>query len=233
MKYVPSLMVGQLSASAGSTTASRNRFGSYFRNRVMPTNPQSESQTVYRLRFQDLSGLWRELSDEQRQGWAQLGEEIVRQDSLGQAYNLTGLQAYTSLNLNRLLLGLAILSDAPAIESAPEEFDLSLAVETDGMGGDSVVVTSDLTLAAGQFVVIEATPPVSAGITYAGRSQFKVISVLDNTAWGSPEDITTAYNAVYGPTPAGDRIFLQASALTTTGFRGTRRKTSTIVTLGA
>jgi hypothetical protein len=229
MKYVPSLMVGQLSASAGSTTASRNRFGSYFRNRVMPVNPQSESQTVYRLRFQDLSSNWRDLSDEQRQGWAELGSEMVRQDSLGQTYNLTGLQAFTSLNLNRFLIGSALLEDAPAINTPPDDWDMSLVVETDPGVSTTVTITSDLTLAAGEFVVIEATPAVSPGITFVGRSQFKVIDVLSNAAWGSPENVGAAYAAVFGLPPVGDKVFVQMSVITAEGFRSTRRKAFDVV----
>lgn len=115
MKYVPSALIGQLSKSEGSTTASRNRYGSYFRNRVMPVNPRTAKQTIQRNDLQELSQQYRTITDAQRLGWAALGQNMIRNDSLGQPYNLTGLQAYTSVNRNRRLLSLADVSDAPAI----------------------------------------------------------------------------------------------------------------------
>lgn len=117
MKYVPSALIGQLSKSQGSTTASHNRFGSYFRNRVVPVNPQTAKQTTQRNDLQELSQQYRQLTEAQRLGWAALGLNMVRLDSQGQAYTLTGLQAYTSINRNRRLLGLADSSSAPAIGS--------------------------------------------------------------------------------------------------------------------
>lgn len=108
-------MVGQLSRSLGSTTASRNRFGSYFRNRVMPVNPKTDPQSVRRNEVQELSQAYRSLTDAQRAAWRNLGTSMVRTDSLGQTYTLTGLQAYTSVNLNLLTYGGARVSDAPAL----------------------------------------------------------------------------------------------------------------------
>lgn len=115
MKYVPSALIGQLSKSAGSTTGSHNRFGAYLRNRVVPVNPNTTKQAAQRAIIQAASAGWRALSDTQRAGWAALGLLMTRQDSLGQTYNLTGLQAYTSNYRNTKTIGTAQLSAAPAL----------------------------------------------------------------------------------------------------------------------
>lgn len=232
MKYVPSLMVGQLSGSAGSTTASRNRFGSYFRNRVQPTNPNSGSQQTYRQRLQDLSGQWRDLSDEQRTGWALVGDQMTRQNSLGQTYTLTGLQAYTSVNLNRLLIGSAILEDPPVVDNPPENFSLSAEVDF-AASPPTIPLTSDLVLSAGQFVVIEATPGVSEGISFMPRSSYKQIAVLSNAQWGSPEPVGQAYEDVFGTGANGTRVFFAMRVITANGFAGARVTTSVISEAGA
>lgn len=120
MKYVPSALgLGQLSRSAGSTTASRNRFGSYVRNRVMPVNPNTASQVTQRMSLQNRSEEWRLLTAAQRAGWDALGAAIVRTDSLGQTYTLTGLQAYTLCNRNLVYIGAAVISAAPALAIPP------------------------------------------------------------------------------------------------------------------
>jgi len=117
VKYVPSAFAGQLSRSLGSTTASRNRYGSYFRNRTTPVNPSTGAQETVRARLAGFSAQWSLLSDTQRAGWTALGLQMVRSDSLGQQYNLTGLQAYTSVNASRFLVGLSTQSDAPLLGS--------------------------------------------------------------------------------------------------------------------
>jgi hypothetical protein len=118
VKYVPSAITGQFSGSQGSTTASHNRFGSYFRNRVIPVNPDTSKQQAARATIASLSQGWRALSDAQRLGWTNLGAQMARSDSQGQTYTLTGLQAYTSINRNLLTVGGSILSTAPALTAA-------------------------------------------------------------------------------------------------------------------
>lgn len=113
MKYVPSALIGRLSRSAGSTTAGHNRFGAYLRNRVIPTNPSTSKQTAVRGSLGTLSTAWRGLTAGQRAGWTALGASIVRTDSLGQTYTLTGQQAFVSLNRNLFTLGVVTLLEAP------------------------------------------------------------------------------------------------------------------------
>lgn len=115
MKYSPSALIGVLSKSQGSTTASHNRFGPYFRGRIIPVNPNTTKQALQRSIMQSASAGWRALTDVQRAGWTALGALMVRQDSLGNSYTLTGLQAYTSNYRNTKVIGTAQLSAAPAL----------------------------------------------------------------------------------------------------------------------
>lgn len=115
MKYSPGLLVGQLSRSVGSTTASHNRFGPYFRSRVIPVNPNTSTQVTQRQFLHDASQGWRGLTANQRAAWTALGLEITRTDTLGVPYTLTGLQAYTSFYRTAKYIGGTALSDAPAL----------------------------------------------------------------------------------------------------------------------
>jgi len=117
MKYLPGLMVGELSGSAGNTTASRNRNGAFLRTRVMPVNPNTALQSAVRANLQGNAQNWKALTDAQRAGWTALGLLIVRSDSLGRTYTLTGLQAYISINQTLFQLGVAQVSSAPAYTS--------------------------------------------------------------------------------------------------------------------
>lgn len=93
----------------------------------MPVNPNTPGQSLARATLASASTAWRNLTASQRVGWASLGVQMVRTDSLGQTYNLTGLQAFTSIYRNLTTLGVATVTDAPAL-SAP--VDLLTAVVT-------------------------------------------------------------------------------------------------------
>ena len=115
MKYLPSLMgVGQLSGKAGSTVASRNKAGSYLRTKVMPKLVQNAATSSVRGNLSTLASTWRTLTDIQRAGWSGLGDTIVRTDSLGATYTLTGFQAYLLINRNLFTIGLTAIATAPA-----------------------------------------------------------------------------------------------------------------------
>lgn len=215
MKYVPSALVGQLSRSLGSTTASRNRFGSYLRNRVTPVNPSTPRQTIVRNRLQTLTELWRLLLADQRNAWTAFGEDIVRQDSLGQTYNLTGLQAYTSVNLNRAAMGLATISD-PLPYDDPDVLD-SFTLETGTAPAVLRVVFTPTPLLAGQRLIIAATRGVSAGISFLPRGDYRQI-VVSNAAAASPINILVPWVARFGVLPQGRRIFVRGVVMNDNGI---------------
>lgn len=114
VKYVPSAFVGRLSRSAGSTTAAHNRFGAYLRNRVVPTNRMTASQTAQRANLALFSAGWKALTAIQKAGWTALGLNMTRTDSLGSTYNLTGQLAYISINRNLSTIAAAAVTSPPA-----------------------------------------------------------------------------------------------------------------------
>lgn len=230
MKYVPSLMVGQLSRSAGSTTASRNRFGSYFRTRINPVNPNTTKQQLQRANMEDLSETWKSLTAVQQAAWASLGLQIVRSDTLGQTYTLTGLQAYTSLNMVNRRVGQSDVTAAPAMPATPANMlTLSAVYDTTPITGTGLDVTFTPTpIPAGSRVVIEATRPVSAGKSFMPRSEYKVV-FIGAVAGTSPQDITTVYQAIYGVAPAGSKVFFRAYTVDANGFKSLTIEATTIV----
>jgi hypothetical protein len=106
-------MFGLLSRSQGNTTASHNRNGAYTRNRTIPVNPNTSKQTARRTLLQTYSDSWKGLTAAQRTAWTALGASMVRLDTLGVSYTLSGLQAYESCNLNNATVGGSAISNAP------------------------------------------------------------------------------------------------------------------------
>lgn len=188
------------SGSYAGLTASRNRYGQYMRTRAIPVNPSTTFQAAVRARFADLAQDFRALTAAQRTGWSDLGTQMIRTDSLGQSYTLTGAQAYSAVNGNNVAAGNAKVSDAPAlIEPDP------LATQTITLTSASFSWAYTVTpLAAGVRLFMYASPQVSAGRSYNG--DYRLIAVTAAAA-ASPHNLLTAYTARFGAPVTGNRIF--------------------------
>lgn len=188
------------SGSFANMTASRNRYGQYMRTRASPVNPNTTFQAAVRTRMTNLAQDYRALTAAQRAGWADLGSNMIRTDSLGQSYSLTGAQAYLSVNGNNLAAGNAAVSDAPSL------------VEPDPLATQTITLTSAsfswaytvTPLAAGTRLFMYCSPQVSAGRSFNG--DYRLIAVTAAAA-ASPHNLLAAYSARFGAPVTGNRIF--------------------------
>jgi len=164
---------------------------------------------------------WRALTNIQREGWASLGLSMTRTDSLGQSYDLTGFQAYCSVNNVRLADGIAVVADAPAL-STP--VNIVTAVVTLTAAAFSVAYTAT-PLAAATYLNVFASPQRSAGRSF--ENDFRLV-FTSAAAAASPANIFSAYQARLGTPVVGNRIFLSIVA-STLGFESGPFLTSAVV----
>jgi len=188
------------SGSYAGITSSRNRFGQYVRTRATPVNPASTQQGVVRARLSTNAAGWRALTALQRAGWTSLGGMISRNDSLGQAYTLTGFMAYCSVNNNNVAAGNAIVSDAPTFTTPA---DLLTVTITSTNAALSVAYTTT-PLAAGVRLFSFCSPQRSAGRAFEADLRLVAVSAA---AAASPANLFTAYSARFGTPVTGNRIF--------------------------
>lgn len=97
VKYTPSALVSEFSGKQGSTVASHNRFGPYFRNRVIPVNPNSLPQQNARNNLSAATKNWKNLTAAQRNDFNTAALSVTLYDRLGQPYTPTGHQYYVSV----------------------------------------------------------------------------------------------------------------------------------------
>lgn len=197
MKYLGNPQSG----SYQSLTASRNRYGQYMRTRATPVNPSSTFQVAARARLSSAADDWRGLTSTQRVGWADLGLQIVRNDSLGSSYNLTGFQAFVMLRVNLGNAGDALLSDAP-FYAVPDP--LTTITPTFGVASVSLAFTPT-PLGAGERVFWFMSPQRSPGRSYEGDA--RLINVTAAAA-ASPSNLLSSYSARFGTPVVGNRIFV-------------------------
>lgn len=223
--------VANMSGSQAGTVHSHNQFGSYTRNRVVPVNPQTSKQTLARNALSYIASLWRSLTDPQRLEWASLGAQIVRTDALGQSYTLKGFSAYCLVNLHRRNNGLAALTTAPSLDSAPQVTNVLVTAE------DTPVLTVGYSVTGGlatNSLEIWASGPVSAGKSYIQPTQLKKIArILGNAV--SPYNAYGAYELLFGALGAenvGEKIFFEIRPYSANDIPGAVVRGSTTVAAG-
>jgi len=138
-------LLGTMSGSIGGATASRNRGGQYFRQRVVPTNPNSSRQQAVRGIFAGLVAGWiSELTSAQRAAWKTYADNVPFTNALGDQVTLTGQQIYIGANTARKQAG---LTDALV---APTTFDRGESVVRleDGVGNaeNTIDIVGDATV---------------------------------------------------------------------------------------
>lgn len=210
------------SGSYAGVTSSRNRFGQYVRSRAIPVNPASTFQQIVRARLQTNADAWKSLTATQREGWGSLGSQFSRSDSLGQTYDLTGFQAYCSVNNNNLAAGNAVVADAPLF-SLP--YPMSTVTPTITSASFSVAFTAT-PLLTGERIFISASPQRQAGRSFEGDYRLITVSAAAGT---SPTNILSSYQARFGSPITGNRIFTSVQRFFA-GFLSSPIGTSTVVT---
>lgn len=209
------------SGSYAGVTSSRNRYGQYVRTRASPVNPGTSYQATVRGRLQTVAAAWRSLTAVQRTGWADLGPQIQRSDSLGTSYDMTGFGAYCLVNLNRLAAGDAVLTDAPLYLPPADLTTITLTVTTSTMS----LAYTPTPLGAGERMFTFVSPMVSAGRFYNGN--FRLLAVTAAAA-ASPANIFSAYQTRFGTPVTGSRIFVSAQRYSN-GFVSAPLVTSVVV----
>jgi hypothetical protein len=212
-------VVGDTRGSIESTTFSRNRAGAYIRHRTAPVQPRTPRQVGNRQRLLGLTTTWRARSPQEQADWAALGAQIVRTDSLGLTYTLTGAQAYVGLNVVRQTAGLTPLTTPPAIPLLPG-FTVDSVVYA--AGAFTALVTSPSTPGVGFRYRVWAAAARSAGRTFVRPNDYVLMLVgADDASVGTAAALaalTSAYNARFGPAAAGQFIPVAVDLMHESGF---------------
>ena len=222
-----SAFVTDIRNKLGGTVFSKNRAGSYVRNKVSPTNPSTISQGNSRSRFTGFSQGWRGLTSDQRSQWNDATTSFPKTDQFGKIYFLSGAQLYQSLNNTLQIVGTAAINVPPIPSSVAQ---VTSVVLTGAKGTPAVSITFAPTpVPANTAYIIFMTPGVSPGVNFV-KNQYRQVTVVAAAAT-SPKDLLTAYQAKFGLVPAaGQKFFVKVVPVNTvTGQQGIGYETSAIV----
>lgn len=230
-KILLTAFVDAISGSIKGTTFSRNRSGAYVAGKKVTkfkagselgdsVNHGSGAVQTQRARFSEISKAWRTLTNIERRSFNSTTEDWKSKDSLGNMVTPSGFNVFVSLNMiAKKLVGLA---DGPKpepflIKNPPLKADLTTAqsmelnLKTATMVVTVPVATSPLGVhSLTNAVLIEATRPMSPGITRPSESDFRMILVNaqgTNQVW----DVVDEYGLVFGAPIADQKVFIRIS----------------------
>jgi hypothetical protein len=213
IKY--SALVSDMRNKLNGSVLSKNRAGSYVRNKTTPVNPQTSFQQAQRQRLGSLSTGWGGLTQAQRQSWLSATSSFPYTDIFGDKKELDGKSLYIKLNSNLENVGSAQIDVAPASVGIPVFGVTGALVTPGGISADSFTVdVSSATVPAGFALAVYATPPIKPGVSFV-KNKYRFIGVATVTA--GVADITDAYNARgFGEFPAGYGAYVRAVLVSTT-----------------
>ena len=226
MIALPSIAFEGFSGSAKGVTARRVGGRNILSVKSRPTGPTTNAQVVRRASMSKISKSWKQLTYEQMREWDRLAEHASSATVLGKKTEISGMNLYIRLNVNRAMAGETLLFTAPESNVAVPLVEYS-----------NVAVTPQLIVFGGikhesspYKLVVKMSGSQSAGISN-GWSKTVIISSEVEDDWGEA-DVTALYLKTIGvePTP-GQKVFIESYWLdTSTGFTGQVFKDSVIVT---
>lgn len=183
--------------SAGSVTASKNKSRLYLKRHVIPRNPRTAAQITARDRLATNSRAYVGLTQAQRDAWIEAAKLYVGKRILGEAAKLSGLNAFSRVNNNLLLIGKNTITEPPA----PVEF-VQIGITSVQLAATTNALTINITpnkAITGQTLVVQATPVLSPG----RASLPSALRVIDSfvVAAGGSINIDASYKAKFGVAP--------------------------------
>ena len=97
--------ITNISGKSGGSVFAHNKNGNYVRRLGIPTQPQTQSQTLVRSVFGALARSWNALDTASRNAWKDWGASNPKVDQFGDSRPMSGRQAFISANSNLNTVG--------------------------------------------------------------------------------------------------------------------------------
>lgn len=183
------------------------RFGQVVREKVIPMNPRSTNQTLSRARFTTVSKLWDTIGQDVQQSWISFAKGFNTKAKLGQYGALTGNEMFVRIQKNLLDCGLATDTTVPELATFGTLVPTGMVItNTGGTIAIKLVAASDVN----DYTMVWAAAPVKNGVHRTPHLSW--LGLCPTPASGFA-DITTLYNARFGPAPIGSKVFTGAQQI--------------------
>lgn len=218
IKY--SALVSDMRNKLNGSVMSKNRAGSYIRNKTTPVNPQTSFQQDVRQRLGALSSQWAALTLAQRLSFTNATPNFPYTDIFGDKKELDGKSLFIKLNSNLSNIRSPRILSAPSPVGIPVFIAELLSIQqTAGLLSGLELTASATTVPVGFAMAVYATPPVKAGVSFV-KNKYRYIGTA--TATAGSVDLTDLYIARFGGSMAvGQSVHVRVALVsTTTGQMG-------------
>lgn len=113
MIALPSIAFEGFSGSAKGVTARRVGGRNILSVKSRPTGPTTNAQVVRRASMAKISKSWKQLTSDQMRDWGRFAEHASGASVLGKKAEISGLNLYIRLNVNRAMAGEPLMTNAP------------------------------------------------------------------------------------------------------------------------
>jgi len=209
IKY--SALVSDMRGKLNGSVMSKNRSGSYVRNKVTPSNPQTSAQMLIRGIFSEITKGWSNLTDNQRQSWENSVEAFQGTNIFGDSVKPSGKTLFQKLNQNLMITGQASVTTCPTPAELPYA-TVSSAIFDVSDGELLVASAGSLT---GAKVLFFATAPLTQGTKFV-KNKLRKIAVQDgddNTEY----NIYSSYQAKFGNLALNDNVYIGVRVVNASG----------------
>lgn len=201
--------VSDIRGSIGGTVFSKNRYGSYARNRTIPVDPSTTAQQKIRSTMGQVRNAWfNVLTSAQRAAWAVYATNVTMVNRLGQDITLTGYNQFVRTATNLLYNDLAIVADAPTDFSLAEQ-DSTLSVtasEATQLMSIAFDDTMDWLDEDDSYLIVYASRPQNSTVNYF-KGPYLVAGKIAGDSVTPPTTPTTI--AVPFAVVEGQKLFVQ------------------------
>jgi len=144
----------------------------YARAFVDPDNPESAHQILIRAYLTQAAQGFSALSSANADAWRAAAVGIIRKNTAGQDYELSGANLYSLINLYRLMDGQALTATPPALTAPGSITSITSVTKT----GTDLVIVAAHTLAATDFTFVRVTAPLSGSARLARPNDYRTFT---------------------------------------------------------
>lgn len=212
-------ITSEIKGNIGGTTFQGGRAGTIIKLSSGRTGKLTKADAgrmfVPKVVIAAVAGLWRGLSQEERDTWTTGAVNYPALNKFGEPYTPSGYQVFMTLNTQLYNLTGVTLTSCPAPESIPALPTFTFTCADPG----ALNVAWSGALPSGFIARISATQPMAGG-NAPKDGFFKLVKDLA-AGMSSPQEFSAAYNAVFGIIPDNAYIYFRIQFISnTTGKKG-------------
>lgn len=182
----------------GAVCFSHNHFGLYSKQYKTPKNPFSTYSQNIRLAFTQISKLWSQILQSERNEWIELASTIIKNPKYGDPFKYTGFTLFMKCNTNLWIIGKSPITAAPIINSIYRYRNINPSY--DAINSRFIIDLIPGTAPANTFNTIAMTQNLSPGVNYA-QNQYKYFGFVASpisTYYLNFSDFSTRFNSIPG-----------------------------------